>query len=138
MTWSPPWPPSRDPMVGFERMLHRWRAMRERPRRRRARAGVLLALRPRAWRPGRLQMRNRGSLALAAVAIGIAGLAQALAQGKPALDFNFYRAKVEPIFLTKKDGHTRCMVCHIDANNHFRLEKMSPGAKAWSEEQSRK
>ena len=42
------------------------------------------------------------------------------------------------IFLTKKDGHTRCMICHIDSNNHFRLERMSPGASSWNEEQSRK
>ena len=33
---------------------------------------------------------------------------------------------------------TRCMICHIDSNNHFRLERMSPGASSWNEEQSRK
>ena len=30
------------------------------------------------------------------------------------------------------------MICHAESNNHFRLEKLSPGAKAWTEEQSRK
>jgi hypothetical protein len=59
-------------------------------------------------------------------------------QPKPTLDFEFYRSRVEPIFLTKKDGHTRCVICHSEANNHFRLEKLSPGAKSWTEEQSRK
>jgi hypothetical protein len=59
------------------------------------------------------------------------------AQGKPALDYGFYRSRVEPIFLAKKEGHTRCVVCHEDANNNFRLERLGPGAKAWTEEQSR-
>ncbi len=84
-------------------------------------------------------MWNGCALAFAGVAaIGIGGFAEAIAQPKPSLDFAFYRSKVEPIFLTKKDGHTRCVVCHAEANNHFRLEKLSPGAKAWTEPQSRK
>jgi len=77
-------------------------------------------------------------MVLAAVAIGMAAPASVDAQPKPALDFQFYRTRVEPIFLTKKDGHTRCVICHAESNNHFRLEKLSPGAKAWTEEQSRK
>jgi hypothetical protein len=56
----------------------------------------------------------------------------------PALDYEFFKARVEPIFLQKRDGHTRCYVCHADSNNAFRLEKLSPGATSWSEEQSRK
>ena len=84
-------------------------------------------------------MLDRCLLALTAVAaIGIAGLAEAIAQPKPALDFGFYRSQVEPIFLAKKDGHTRCVVCHAEANNHFRLEKLPSGAAAWTAEQSRK
>jgi hypothetical protein len=62
------------------------------------------------------------------------------AQPKPApeLDYAFYKARVEPIFLRKKPGHTRCVVCHSESNNFFKLQPMSPGAKTWSEEQSRK
>lgn len=74
------------------------------------------------------------------VGVAAAGLVAAVnvaAQPKPSLDFDFYRSKVEPIFLTKKDGHTRCVVCHAEANNNFRLEKLAPGATAWTEEQSR-
>ena len=48
------------------------------------------------------------------------------------------RSRVEPIFLAKKDGHTRCVVCHSDSNNNFHLEKLGPGANAWTEEQSRR
>ena len=60
----------------------------------------------------------------------------AVAQQKPTLDFGFYRTRVEPIFMAKKEGYTRCVVCHADANNNFRLER--PGARGWTEEQSLK
>ena len=55
-----------------------------------------------------------------------------------ALDYEFFKARVQPIFLQKRDGHTRCYVCHAESNNAFRLERLSPGASTWSEEQSRK
>jgi hypothetical protein len=54
------------------------------------------------------------------------------------LDYEFFKARVEPIFLKKKPGHTRCYVCHAESNNAFRLEKLPPGAKFWTEEQSRR
>ena len=60
------------------------------------------------------------------------------AQPKPVLDYGFYKSRVEPIFLAKKEGHTRCIVCHEEANNNLRLEKLGPGAGAWTEDQSRR
>jgi hypothetical protein len=71
-------------------------------------------------------------------AIAVVLPAAAPAQPKPALDFGFYRSRVEPIFLTKKEGHTRCVVCHAESNNAFNLQKLAPGATAWTEEQSRR
>jgi len=59
-------------------------------------------------------------------------------KAKPTLDYAFYKARVEPIFLKKKAGHTRCVVCHSESNNFLRLEPMSHGAKTWTDEQSRK
>jgi hypothetical protein len=56
----------------------------------------------------------------------------------PPLDYAFFKARVQPIFLQKRDGHTRCYVCHAEGNNAFRLERLSPGASTWNEEQSRK
>jgi hypothetical protein len=53
------------------------------------------------------------------------------------LDFATYRAKVEPIFLKKREGHARCVVCHSGAGNAFRLQPLAPGAATWTEEQSR-
>ena len=52
------------------------------------------------------------------------------------LDYDYYKARVEPIFFTKRDGHARCFVCHADANNGFRLQHMK--GKTWSDEESRK
>ncbi|MBV8835271.1 MAG: hypothetical protein JO000_01935 [Alphaproteobacteria bacterium] len=59
-----------------------------------------------------------------------------LAQVKPTLDYGFYKAKVEPIFLTKKPGHTRCVVCHEQSNNNFNLQKLDTGANGWNDAQS--
>jgi hypothetical protein len=77
----------------------------------------------------------RGSLMLG-LALG-AGLTCKLAAA-PALDYDAFKSKIEPIFLQKREGHTRCYVCHAESNNTFRLEKLSPGQAAWNEEQSRK
>src|SRR4030081_3349824 len=56
----------------------------------------------------------------------------------PVLDYDFFKARVEPIFLEKRMGHTRCYVCHAESNNAFRLERLSPGASSWTDEQSRR
>ena len=53
------------------------------------------------------------------------------------LGFEYYRARVEPIFLKKRPGHARCVVCHVESNNAFRLQPLSPGSATWTEEQSR-
>jgi hypothetical protein len=55
------------------------------------------------------------------------------------LDYEFFKRRVEPIFLQKRPDHVRCYVCHSDrSNNAFRLEKLQPGASFWTEEQSRR
>jgi len=54
------------------------------------------------------------------------------------LDFEVYKARVEPVFLKKRPGHARCVACHVDAATAFKLQALSPGAKTWTEEQSRK
>jgi hypothetical protein len=54
------------------------------------------------------------------------------------LDFEVFKASVEPIFVNKRDGFTRCVVCHAGANNAFRLERLGAGKNAFTEEQSRK
>jgi len=53
------------------------------------------------------------------------------------LDFETYRAKVEPIFLKKRPTHARCIVCHDNARTSFRLQPLADGQTAWTLEQSR-
>lgn len=53
------------------------------------------------------------------------------------LDFEFFKVKVQPIFLTKREGHARCYICH-STGTPFRLQRLSPGASTWDDEQSRK
>jgi hypothetical protein len=73
------------------------------------------------------------------LAVGAALVASAVsAQPKPTLDYSFYKSRVEPIFLTKKDGHTRCVVCHAESNNNFNLQKLEHDATGWTDEQSRR
>jgi YVTN family beta-propeller protein len=58
--------------------------------------------------------------------------------GSPAtLDFQFFKERVQPIFLNKRPGHARCISCH-DAGTPMRLQPLSPGATIWDDEQSRK
>src|SRR5215470_6031282 len=90
-----------------------------------------LASHGRCAMPGRLT-----AVIVVAVAAGLA--AHAGSRAAPALDYEFFKARVEPIFLKKRAGHARCYVCHADSNNAFKLEKLDPGAKAWSDEQSRR
>ena len=57
--------------------------------------------------------------------------------GAPTLDFQVFRTRVQPIFLAKRPGHARCYVCH-SIGTAFRLERLSPGATTWNDEQSRR
>src|SRR6058998_3850643 len=53
------------------------------------------------------------------------------------LDFEFFKTKVQPIFLAKREGHARCVACH-SKGTPMRLQALSPGATTWNEEESRK
>jgi len=54
------------------------------------------------------------------------------------LDYETYKSSVEPIFLKKRPGHARCVVCHAGASHAFSLQPLDKGATTWTEEQSRK
>ena len=71
-----------------------------------------------------------------AIAVAVILLATSASTAEVALDYDFYKSRVEPIFLKKRPGHGRCYVCHAEGNNAFRLQKLSPGSTSWSEEQS--
>jgi hypothetical protein len=59
----------------------------------------------------------------------------------PQLDYEFFKTRVEPIFLKKRsDEHARCYVCH-QVSRHGggppSLEMLPQGKPFWTEEQSR-
>jgi hypothetical protein len=56
---------------------------------------------------------------------------------KPMLDYEYFKTKVQPIFLAKRPGHARCIACH-GGGTPLRLQELSPGSTTWTEEQSRK
>src|SRR5258708_7933464 len=60
-------------------------------------------------------MRRLSILLLSALLAPLAARAQAL-------DYEFFKTRVQPVFLNKVPGHTRCVVCHSDrSNNAFLL-----------------
>ena len=52
------------------------------------------------------------------------------------LDYEVFKTQVQPFFLERRQGFTRCVVCHSEGNVVF-LQPLSPGATTWNEEQSR-
>ncbi len=63
-----------------------------------------------------------------ALALVLAAFTASAARGETVLDYDFFKRKVEPIFLKKRGDHARCAVCHQLSNNAFRLEKLPDGA----------
>ena len=55
----------------------------------------------------------------------------------PALDFEVFKTRVQPIFLHKRKGLARCYVCHSQGTA-FRLQPLAPGSSSWNEEESQK
>jgi hypothetical protein len=53
------------------------------------------------------------------------------------LNYEFFKTKVQPIFLFKRPGHARCISCH-GSGTPLRLQPLSPGSTTWNEEESRK
>jgi hypothetical protein len=55
----------------------------------------------------------------------------------PSLDFQFFKTRVQPIFLAKRPGHARCIACH-GSGTPLRLQPLPTGSTSWSDEDSRK
>jgi len=53
------------------------------------------------------------------------------------LDFEFFRTRVQPIFLNKRKGLARCYACHSQGTP-LRLQALSPGSTSWNDEESRR
>ena len=75
---------------------------------------------------------------VAALAVATLVASPFVSRAASTLDYDYFKAKVQPIFLEKRPGHARCVMCHAEANNQLRLERLPAGKDAWTEEQSRK
>ena len=71
----------------------------------------------------------------------LVGAAPAVAQqgtpATPALDFDYFKARVQPIFTTKRAGNARCIACHV-TGTPMRLQPLAPGSATWSDSDARK
>jgi hypothetical protein len=64
--------------------------------------------------------------------------ATSIAWGQSA-DYEFFKTRVEPIFLKARPNHGRCVTCHGNGNGGaFVLQPLAPGTPAWTEEQSKR
>jgi len=73
---------------------------------------------------------------LIALAMGLIAL-PVLAGQAPSLDYEYFKTKVEPIFLKKRPGHARCIACH-GSGTPLRLQPLAFGASNWTDEESQK
>ena len=53
------------------------------------------------------------------------------------LDFEFFKNEVQPIFLERKAGFTRCVVCHAGEGRVGFLQELPEGEAMWTDEQAR-
>ena len=73
---------------------------------------------------------------LALLTVGASGQ-QPAAPARPGLDFDYFKTRVQPIFLKKRPGHARCIACH-GQGTPMRLQPLDPGATTWTDDESRK
>lgn len=52
-------------------------------------------------------------------------------------DFEFFKTRVQPIFLKSRPTHARCVTCHGGGNGGaFVLQPLPPGSSTWTDEQT--
>jgi hypothetical protein len=79
------------------------------------------------------QTRKETTVKLSALFLAFSALSFA-----QSLDFEAYRTKVEPIFLKKREGHSRCISCHAANHSIFNLQPLSEGATKFTAAQYKK
>ena len=64
-------------------------------------------------------------------------LIQQPAPAQATLDFEFFKTRVQPILMAKREGNARCVSCH-STGTPMRLQPFATGSATWTEEESRK
>lgn len=54
------------------------------------------------------------------------------------LDYEMFKAKVQPILTSPRKGNARCLSCHSRGGGNAFLEPLAPGTTTYTEEQSRR
>jgi len=54
----------------------------------------------------------------------------------PTLDFAYFQAYVQPVFITKRDGHPRCVSCH-SSKAYMHMQPLAEGSATWNEADAR-
>jgi len=67
----------------------------------------------------------------------LASPAAAQTPAASALDYEFFKARVQPIFLAERPGHARCIACH-GSGTPLRLQPLGAGRTSWTDEESHK
>ena len=80
---------------------------------------------------------NSAVIVSAALLLGLFVQQPGSAPSSPTLDFEFFKTRVQPIFLAKRPGHARCVACHGQGTT-LRLQPLSLGSSGWNDEESRK
>ena len=65
----------------------------------------------------------------------VSGSQQPSITNPPTLDYEFFKARIEPIFTTKRPGNARCISCHGDGTP-MRLTPSRRGSATWTEDGS--
>jgi hypothetical protein len=55
-----------------------------------------------------------------------------------ALDYEMFKTKVQPVLMSPRKGHARCVSCHAQGGGDSYLEPLAPGSTTYTEEQSRR
>jgi hypothetical protein len=75
---------------------------------------------------------------LSANPTGFAPAASQQPKAPVTLSYEYFKTKVQPIFLTKRPGHARCIACHGQETTPLDLQPLPPGRTTWTEEESRR
>jgi hypothetical protein len=73
----------------------------------------------------------------ASAALLVAALMAQQPAAPAALDYEYFKKNVQPVFLKKRPGHARCVACHIGATP-MNLTPMAKGSSIWTEEETKK
>ena len=58
------------------------------------------------------------TLTATVAAAALLATAPLVTRAETPLDYDYFKAKVQPIFLTKRPDHARCVMCHAGREQH--------------------